>query len=235
MTIDLKTLKVGDSVRFTNGQVAKVDNITENNAVSVRLYFDKEVACDTDDYSVVSNNWYYKIKTGECSGRTNHIIEITKKGEKTMNKHKIEKSLEWHKRKIAELEEALKEPERKRWFPKKNEQYYGIGSRFVETYNNINEECTKDMYSTNNIFKTSEEAEKELARRKAETELLDMCDWTSDCDRMYVISYDKSISNFSVDYCWVRQYTPYLFTSGESARKAIDTLGEDKLKLIFRI
>lgn len=233
MTVDLKTLKVGDSVRFTNGQVAKVVDITENNAVSVRLYFDKEVACDTDEYSVVSNNWYYKIETGECSGCTNNIIEITKKGEKTMNKHKIEKSLEWHKKKIAELEEALKQPERKRWFPKKDEEYYGIGSRFVESFQNYGEECTKDMYSVNNVFKTREEAKKELARRKAESELLDMCDWTS--EHMFMIFYDRGTSNFDTDYFCTHQFTPYCFASEESAKKAIDTLGVEKLKLIFRI
>lgn len=231
MTIDLKDLNIGDTVRFVNGQKAKVIDKRANG----RVYFNKRVASDVGDpKDVYDSDWYYD-QNGECNGCSNHIIEIIKKEKETMDKHKLEKSLEWHKRKIAKLEEALKEPERRRWFPKEEEQYYGISGRGVETYHNINEECTKDMYSINNIFKTREEVEKEYARRKAETELLDMCDWTSNCDKMYVISYDKSISNFSVDYCWVRQYTPYLFASGESARKAIDTLGEDKLKLIFRI
>lgn len=230
--LNLNDLKIGDSVRFVNGQVVKVVDIRDNG----RLYFNKRVAKNIDDSEYAyDTNWYYNLETGECSGCTNHITEIIKKGEKTMNKHKIEKSLEWHKRKIAELEEALKQSENKRWFPKKDEEYYGIGSRFVEPFHNYGEECTKDMYSINNVFKTREEAKKELSRRKAETELLDMCDWTSDCDRMWIIFYNRYTSEFGIDYFCSHQHTPYCFASEESARKAIDTLGEEKLKLIFRI
>ena len=93
----------------------------------------------------------------------------------------------------------------------------------------------KKHHDINNVFRTREEAEKELARRKAETELLDMCDWTSDCDRTWVIFHDKNTSHFDVDYYFSRQHGAYNFASEESARKAIDTLGEEKLKLIFRI
>jgi hypothetical protein len=152
-----------------------------------------------------------------------------------MNKKKIEKSLEWHKKKVAELEEALKQPDNKRWFPKKDERYYAIGQRMVELFHNYNEDCTKDAYSINNVFKTQEEAEKEIARRKAETELLDMCDWTPDCERMWVIFYDRNTSDFNVDYFGAHQYAQYLFASEESAQKAINSLGEEKLKLVFRI
>lgn len=152
-----------------------------------------------------------------------------------MNKHKIEKSLEWHKKKVAELEEALKQPDNKRWFPKKDEKYYGIGSRFVEPFHNYGEECTKDMYSINNVFKTQGEAEKELARRKAETELLDMCDWTPELERMWMIFYDRCTYAFDIDYYNTHQFTQYCFASKLSAQEAIDKLGEEKLKLIFRI
>lgn len=233
MKIDLDTLKIGNSVRFSNGQVAKVVDIHDNYGDFV-VFFDKKVQSDIGDNSTSGTNWYYE-EDGTCTGCTNHIVEIIKKGETKMNKKKIEKSLEWHKKKIAELEEALKEPERKRWFPKQDEQYYGVGTSTVTEYHNFNEECTNSMYEMNNIFKTKEEAEKELARRKAETELLDMCDWTPDCDRMWIIYYDKSTSKFDIDYFCSHQYSQYLFASEESAQKAIDTLGKEKLKLIFRI
>ena len=232
MKIDLNTLKIGDTVRFTNGQVAKVVDIKDNYEDFV-VFFDKPVKSSIDRESI-NTHWYYE-EDGTCTGCTNHIVEIIKKGEKTMNKSKLQKSLEWHKKKVAELEEALKEPERKRWFPKEDEQYYGIGTSSVTEYHNFNEECTKYMYDMNNVFQTKEEAEKEMARRKAETELLDMCDWTSDCDRMWVIFYDKSTSKFDTDYFCSHKYAQYSFASFESAQQAIDTLGEEKLKLIFRI
>ena len=235
MTVDLKTLEIGDTVRFKNGQVAKVVDIKVESKDKPRLYFNKEVACDTKENSpIYTRCWNYRYD-GEILGCTNHIVEIMKKGEKTMNKHKIEKSLEWHKRKIAELEEALKESEIKRWFPKKDEQYYSIYNCEVESCHNISNETAKKQYDVNNIFKTREEAEKELSRRKAETELLDMCDWTADSDRMWMIFYDRGFSHFNTDYYFSQQHTPYCFASEESARKAIDKLGEEKLKLIFRI
>ena len=129
----------------------------------------------------------------------------------------------------------MKESEIKRWFPKKDEQYYSIYNCEVESCHNISNETAKKQYDVNNIFKTREEAEKELSRRKAETELLDMCDWTADSDRMWMIFYDRGFSHFNTDYYFSQQHTPYCFASEESARKAIDKLGEEKLKLIFRI
>lgn len=234
--LNLNDLKIGDSVRFKNGQVAKVVDMRDKCESSVLLYFDKKVARNVGDSpSDYGFNWWYKTQTGECNGCTNHITEIIKKGEKTMNKKKIEKSLEYHKKKIAELEEALKESENKRWFPKKDEKYYSVGHTDIQQLNNFIENCTKDMYSMNNVFKTEKEAEKELARRKAETELLDMCDWTSECERMWMIFYDRNTSNFDIDYFCAHQFTPYCFATRESAQKAIDTLGKEKLKLIFRI
>lgn len=233
--LNLNDLKVGDSVRFKNGQVAKVVDIKDKDESLVRLYFDKKVASDIYVSILVYDSfWWYETQTGKCSGRTNHIVKI-KKGEKTMNKNKIAKSLEWHKKKVAELEEALKQPDNKRWFPKKDEMYYAAYGCEVGHYQNCYEECTKDMYSTNNVFKTQGEAEKELARRKAETELLDMCDWTPYCEHMFMIFYDRSTSNFDIDYFCAHQFTPHCFATRESAQKAVDTLGEEKLKLIFRI
>ena len=150
-----------------------------------------------------------------------------------MNKKKIEKSLEWHKKKVAELEEALVKAQYKRWFPKQDEKFYGIGIKSVIEYHNFNEECTKVMYAMNNVFKTKEEAEKEFARRKAETELLYMCDWNGE-EIVYLIEYNDQRDVFDwnfFDYI----YSPYRFASKESAQQAITKLGKEKLKLIFRI
>lgn len=60
-----------------------------------------------------------------------------------MNKKKIEKSLEWFKRKVTELEDALKQSDGKRWFPKKNEQYFTVSGGYT---------CSCTCYDGNEEF-----------------------------------------------------------------------------------
>lgn len=80
MSVDLNDLKVGDSVRFVNGQVAKVVDIKEKYEISLSLYFNKKVASDVGDPKTVYDRYWYYEQNGECSGCSNHIIEIMKKG-----------------------------------------------------------------------------------------------------------------------------------------------------------
>ena len=80
---------------------------------------------------------------------------------------------------------------------------------------------------------TKEEAQKELDRRIAEQELLDMCDW--DRDIVYCVIYNQNSERFDVNLYNTFIPAPYRFASIESAQKAIDTLGAEKLKLVFRI
>ena len=123
----------------------------------------------------------------------------------------------------------------KRWKPKDGDVYYGVMSD-GNIRTNIWESDVFDCgyYSIGNCFKTEEEAQKELNRRRAEQELLDMCDWKDgECAE---IVYDFEDKEFSVEYAFTTScYSPYRFATKESCQKAIDTLGTEKLKLIFRI
>lgn len=93
---------------------------------------------------------------------------------------------------------------------------------------------TKDMIN----FEIKEQSQfelkdrRELERMIAEQELLNLCDWKKETDLAWSIIYSIERGGFDVVY---HHCSPYRFASEESAQKAIKQLGEDKLKLIFRI
>ena len=65
--LNLNDLEIGDSVRFVNGQIAKVVDITRFCKESLDLFFDREVACDIDDSEDVYDSfWQYELN-GICS------------------------------------------------------------------------------------------------------------------------------------------------------------------------
>ncbi len=123
-----------------------------------------------------------------------------------------------------------------RWKPKENDMYF-----FIDSVGMISEDwytcgCKTDIFrnTTSNCFKTEEEARKELDRRIAEQELLDMCDGSLN-SRRWEINYDSVTNIFSAFIYDMLVCSQYRFASEESCQKAIDTLGTEKLKLIFRI
>ena len=136
---------------------------------------------------------------------------------------------------LVEKERVAEASKTKRWKPKDNDMYF-----FIDSVGMISEDwytcgCKTDVFrnTTSNCFQTKEEAQKELDRRLAEQELLDMCDWGGG-EKVYLIEYNDQRDFFDwnlFDYI----YSPYRFATQESCQKAIDTLGTEKLKLIFRI
>lgn len=153
----------------------------------------------------------------------------------------MEKEFDALMKKGQELIEKLKKEQvanttkTKRWKPKDGERYYIIKEygRVVDIkWDNV--DFDNGCYNFHNCFKTEEEAQKELDRRIAEQELLDLVDWKDgECSE---IVYDFRDKEFSIKcLCTETCYSPYRFVSKESAKKAIDTLGTERLKLIFRI
>lgn len=136
-----------------------------------------------------------------------------------------------------ELKKQAKTTQTKRWKPEDGDDYY-----YITTDGDIahfkwlgvsGSTVDNELYKIGNCFKTEEEAQKEVDRRIAEQELLALCDWEGE-ESAYFIEYNHKRDVF--DWDWFNFiYSPYRFASDESVKKAIDTLGEDKLKLIFRI
>lgn len=121
----------------------------------------------------------------------------------------------------------------RRWKPKNGDDYYCVMSHGnVNTFIWDTDVTDYGHYKLGNCFKTEEEAQKELDRRFAEQELLDFCDW--DVTEPYHIAYGRREDIFYPTR-YMGAYCPYRFGSEESAQKAIDAIGSERLKLIFRI
>ena len=123
----------------------------------------------------------------------------------------------------------------KRWKPKNDEKYVYITPDFKLNAEYFEGQFDEECWSAGNCFKTEEEAQKELDRRLAEQELLELCDW-EEGGSCYEIEYNFNEKCFKADsYITYYCFSPYRFASQYSAQKALNELGTDKLKLIFRI
>ena len=124
----------------------------------------------------------------------------------------------------------------KRWKPALGDTFFLITSTtHIDSmrYLTGNSDVCEKNFKTGNCFQTIEEAQEELDRRIAEQELLDMCDWEAKEQHHLMYSYDEDC--FESECSLFFGHSPYRFATEQSAKKAIDTLGTEKLKLIFRI
>jgi len=125
-----------------------------------------------------------------------------------------------------------------RWKPKEGEPYWHIyddGTIDYDFWTSEND-ILLGRYKLGNCFETEGEAQKELDRRIAERKLLDMMDakMSDDGDKFY-IEYDPRGEVFYPNQTVYRFATPILFSSAEYCNEVIGVIGEEKLKLIFRI
>lgn len=136
-----------------------------------------------------------------------------------------------------ELKKQAKTTQTKRWKPALGDTFFLITTTtHIDSMRHLtgNSDVCEKIFKTGNCFKTEEEAQKELDRRIAERELLDMCDYDNETD--LVCSILCSIDGGAFDCSWSSfTHSPYRFASDESCKRAIDTLGQERLKLIFRI
>ena len=129
--------------------------------------------------------------------------------------------------KIAELQRA-----EKRYKPEKGEKYYyisGNGTIFCELWGN--DKIDKPYAKYYNVFKTKEEAEFAAERWKVMRELEMLADDDEEWDEEnvhYTIKYNGK--SLYVTKCWFDRIHPFFFKSIGSAQRAIDNIGEDRLK-----
>jgi hypothetical protein len=137
-----------------------------------------------------------------------------------------------------ELKKQAKTTQIKRWEPKYGDCVWcinALGDLKEITYVGCLDEVALKI---GNCFQTREEAQKELDRRFAEQELLDMCDGDGNIEIRYRPNsgeFETSGSDclFGKERFFI--WSPYRFSTNESCQEAIDTLGTEKLKLIFRV
>lgn len=125
----------------------------------------------------------------------------------------------------------------KRWKPKDGGSYWYIyGDGTIDFHFGLStDNALLGRYKLGNCFKTKEEAQKEVERRVVEQELLDMCDWDETSELWSCIYYDTHECEFRITNFTGLVLNPYRFANEKSARKAIEQLGTERLKLIFRI
>lgn len=153
-----------------------------------------------------------------------------------------------------EMEDALAEDweivgereavEESKWKPREEELYFYINSNGeieYRYYKNRNINDKRRICNIGNYFKTDEEAEHMLEKLKVIRELRDFAlkhndkeiDW-SDCEQMkYVLFYNNlKVSVFFFRY---DKYSPFdiSFTSQELAYRAIEEIGEDRIKKYY--
>ena len=134
--------------------------------------------------------------------------------------------------------------ESKVWKPEKDGHYY-----YYNDTGHIYESCydgdstDKNRLEFGNCFKTKEEAEHRVEKLKVINELKKFAlenneaeiDWNNLSQKKYVIIYDPENQNVDVYCYWRTQYIPFNihFTSEKIAQKAIETIGEDRIRRYY--
>lgn len=179
--------------------------------------------------------WHYDKKTERCYS---HIDD--KYSDREVKEIIFEDSLadDWE---VVEDEEKKKEY----WKPKENEKYYFI------------EECSEDVgivtngewridnfrFSIGNYFKTNKEAKHIIEKLKVIHELQKFAfennekeiDWNDAKQYKQFLIYDIEHKKVCIDYKTYVKSEPFniYFTSFNIARKAIKTIGEDRIKKYY--
>ena len=156
-----------------------------------------------------------------------------------MTKEKLKKEIADCEQKLAALREELDKPEYggKRWKPENGEEYYCISPNGKITRDLFFYECISDVYLCGNCFKTKEEAEFVLERRKVIAELSDYAEgddavWdrnTGHWQFYYHLLFDHMAY---IEYQMVKQAGLY-FPSEEAAKAAVKAVGEERVKKYY--
>lgn len=141
--------------------------------------------------------------------------------------------------------EIIQEEEEKKWWkPEKRTQYYVIhGDGNVERICYTNNPSDNRAILMGNCFRTEEEAKfmaeklkvihelKKFAYEKNEKEI----DWNNSKQEKYYLYFNYTDMSIVIDSYYMCQDIPFAvyFTSEEIARKAIETIGEDRIKKYY--
>lgn len=133
--------------------------------------------------------------------------------------------------------------ESKVWKPEKDGHYYydNDGRTYQSSY--CEDSIDKCRLEFGNCFKTQEEAKHMVEKLRVIKELGDFAlenneeeiDWENRGEANYLITYNYACKELEIAYYYYTQYIPFniYFTSREVARKAIETIGEDRIKKYY--
>ena len=145
---------------------------------------------------------------------------------------------------LAEDWEIVEESKIKDWKPKKGDTYYYIGS----VGSIFNYDCCEDIldeahFNIGNYFKTEEDAKHMVEKFKVIRELQKFAnennekeiDWKNFNQCKYYLVYDTEDGELYVDYAVYCKREPFniYFTSFKVAKRAIEAVGEDRIKKYY--
>ena len=136
------------------------------------------------------------------------------------------------------------EEKKKYWTPKEKEKYFYIEDCMgVSDDRNVQAPIDYCRFNIGNFFKTKIEAEHILEKLKVIHELQKFAyennegeiDWKNFNQCKYYLVYDTKDEDLYVDYTVYCESEPFniYFTSFDIARKAIKTIGEDRIKKYY--
>lgn len=176
--------------------------------------------------------WHYDKKTERCYS---HIDD--KYSDRVVKEIIFEDSLadDWE----------VVEDKKKYWKPKESERYYFIDAYQEGIGNDTNDGTDVDDFrlSIGNYFKTKEEAEHMVEKLKVIHELQKFAyennerenDWNNFSQTKFYLIYDSEVNNILVDYSSFTRTNPFniYFTSFKIAKRAIEAVGEDRIKKYY--
>ena len=131
---------------------------------------------------------------------------------------------------LLKLVEKGQKPVEREW-PQEGDDYFFSYSNGIGSYVWDNDMVDNYNWQIGNCFHTEEEAEWYREHLKVCAELRRMADGKVKNGGLYVPAYDSLNNHVFVSYMRAGySETPYIFASDESAQKAIDTIGEERLK-----
>lgn len=145
---------------------------------------------------------------------------------------------------LADDWEIVGETKNKVWKPKKGDKYFIISSRLeVVKFNNQEDSIDKKVINSGNCFKTREEAQHMAEKLKVIRELQDFAlehndeeiDWNDVNQEKLYLGMNPKIKSIDIFHTCSWIYLPFniYFTSEEIAEKAIETIGEDRIKKYY--
>ena len=141
--------------------------------------------------------------------------------------------------------EVVEEKEEKIWWePELDEKYYIICSDGSIDYNNYDfDNADKNFIAIGNCFQTKDQAEFMAEKLKVIHELEKFAyennekeiDWNNEDQEKYIITFNHITQDCGIILWRVSRSNPFnvYFTSEELAKKAIETIGEDRIKKYY--
>ena len=166
-----------------------------------------------------------------------------------MNVTTLKQQLEAAQNEITKLQQAIEKAEAENdvW-PKDGDEYWyisSLGSCAVDTFSKSNNFDAMRI-AIGNCYKTKEEAEQAVEKMKVMTELKRLADkswkeagveidWSDRHTPKYFVRWDVEYDSFLIDNNYnIKNINDIYFHSEEKAKEAIDKIGEERLKSVFK-